>query len=99
MSPPTRPSRTRTQSSLPIADASLRASRAVVDGRSRGAAPSSAASIGAAKMSKVRAADTGYPGAPSTGVLDAVPSTTGWPGRTATPCTASVPAAATTRAV
>ena len=59
MSPPTLPSRTRTQSSEPMAEASLRASRAVVAGRSRGAAPSSAASIGAAKMSKVSAAETG----------------------------------------
>ena len=52
-------------------------------------------------MSKVSAADTGYPGAPSTGVGATVPSrttpsTTGWPGLTATPCTASVPAAETT---
>ena len=43
----------------------------------------------------------GYPvsAAPSTGVPPTAPSTTGWPGRTATPCTASVPVSATTRAV
>ena len=84
---------------MPMAEGSLRASRAVASGRCRGAAPSSSASSGAAKMSNVSAADTGKPGAPSTGVVPTVPSTTGWPGRTATPCTASVPAAATTRAV
>ena len=38
MSPPTRPSRTRTQSSEPMAEASLRASRAVVAGAPRGGA-------------------------------------------------------------
>ena len=59
MSPSTRPRRTRTQSSVPRADASLRASLALVDGRSRGAVPSRAASNGAAKMSKVREAETG----------------------------------------
>ena len=50
-------------------------------------------------MSKVSAADTGYPGAPITGVVPTTPSTTGCPGRTATPCTASVPTWATTDAV
>ena len=58
-SPSTWPSRTRTQSSVPIAEASLRARRALVVARSRGAAPSREASNGAAKMSKVRAAETG----------------------------------------
>ncbi len=41
-----------------------------------------------------RVAGIGVAGSPAT-----VPSTTGCPGRTATPCTASEPAAATTRAV
>ena len=59
MVPPTRPSRTRTQSSMPSGEASLRASRAVVRGRLRGGAPDSSASSGSAKMSKVSAADTG----------------------------------------
>ncbi len=97
--PATRPSRTRTQSSMPPGEASLRASRAVVVWRRCGAAPSSAASSGAAKMSKVRAADTGNPGAPRTGVASTTPITTGCPGRTATPCTASTPSSATTCAV
>ena len=39
--------------------------------------PSSSASSGAAKMSNVSDADTGYPGAPSTGVDSIAPSTTG----------------------
>ena len=58
-SPSTRPSRTRIQSSMPIGEASLRAIRARARGRSVGAAPSSAASTGAAKMSNVSDADTG----------------------------------------
>jgi hypothetical protein len=57
--PSTSPSRTRTQSSLPIVEASLRASRALTVVRRFGAVPSSAASNGAAKMSNVSAADTG----------------------------------------
>ena len=59
MAPPTTPSRTRTQSSMPSGEASLRASRAVARGRLRGGAPVSSASSGSAKMSKVSAADTG----------------------------------------
>ncbi len=55
----TRPRRTRTQSSMPMADGSFLARCAVAVGRSRGAAPSSSASAGAAKMSNVSAADTG----------------------------------------
>ena len=53
---------------MPIVEASLRASRARTAGRGVAAAPSSSASSGAAKMSNVSDADTGYPGAPSTGV-------------------------------
>ena len=36
---------------------------------------------------------------PTMSVHPTTPSTTGWPGRTATPCTASVPVSDTTRAV
>src|SRR5205085_2280129 len=68
-------------------------------GRSAGAAPSSAASSGTAKMSNVSDADTGYPGAPRTGVASTTPSTTGCPGRTATPCTTRTPSRSTTPAV
>jgi hypothetical protein len=57
--PPTEPSRTRTQSSMPSGDASLRASRAATRGRWRGGAFDSSASSGTAKMSNVSAADTG----------------------------------------
>ena len=56
---PTRPSRTRTQSSEPITETTLRASRARVWGRGVATAPSSSASSGAAKMSKVSDAETG----------------------------------------
>ena len=59
VSPPTTPSLTRTQSSMPNGEASLRASRALVAGRRLGGAPDSSASSGTAKMSKVSAADTG----------------------------------------
>ena len=50
-------------------------------------------------MSNVSEADTGYPGAPSTGVDSIAPSTTGCPGLTATPCTASSPSRSTSAAV
>lgn len=57
--PPTTPSRTRTQSSMPSGEASLRAILALVTGRRRGGAPDNSASSGRAKMSTVSAADTG----------------------------------------
>ena len=57
--PPTRPSRTRTQSSMPIVEASLRDRLARTRGRSGGTSPCSAASTGSAKISNVSAADTG----------------------------------------
>ena len=43
------------------------------------------------KSSHVSAAETGYPGMPITGLCCTTPSTTGWPGRTATPWTTSCP--------
>ena len=44
---------------MPMVEASLRASLACATGPSGGGAPSSRASSGAAKMSKVSAAETG----------------------------------------
>ena len=84
---------------MPIAEVSLRARRALATRRGVVGAPSSAASSGAAKMSKVSEADTGYPGAPITGVDPIAPSTTGCPGRTATPWTARMPRRSTSAAV
>ena len=98
--PPTRPSRTRTQSSMPTGRGELageprRAWSAAGPARCPRARP-------AAGRRRCRTSARPTPGSrvrPITGVASTTPSTTGCPGRTATPCTASTPSSATTCAV
>ena len=89
--PPTRPRRTRTQSSMPIGEAILRASRA----RVRGGARHGALEVGQQRRGEdlegQRRRHRIARRAEHRRGVDRRPSTTGCPGRTATPCTASTP--------
>ena len=96
---PTRPIFTRTNSSSPMGDTTARGITASSIGRGGRRRPSPASMSGATKSSMASAADTGYPGMPTTARPRATPRTTGWPGRIATPCTSTSPRSAITRAV
>ena len=96
---PTRPTATRRNSSSPVGETTLRVMLALMRVRAGIDEPSSRSSNGISSNSAVRAADTGYPGTPITALPDARPNATGWPGRTAMPCTCSVPSDSMTEAV
>ena len=66
-----------------MGDSTFRVIRALIRGRAGVSTPSRRSNSDLNSNSAVNAADTGYPGSPSTGLPAAIPNATGCPGRIA----------------
>ena len=89
--PSTIPTLTRRNSSRPMVDATCRESVAFMIAGAGAGCPCQAWITGLIKRSKVRTAETGYPGIPTTGFPCTIPRITGFPGRIWIPCTKTSP--------